>query len=113
MGAMPAWALLALTLPQAEPAFIEGFTEGFAELAQSYRLALVGGDTTRGALTVSVAVHGFVPPGQALTRSAAQPGDVIFVPVKTQSYSLLAKLRDISQIVFQLGLSAAAVAAIQ
>ncbi|HEX7816365.1 thiamine-phosphate kinase [Dyella sp.] len=79
MGAMPAWALLALTLPQAEPAFIEGFTEGFAELAQSYRLALVGGDTTRGALTVSVAVHGFVPPGQALTRSAAQPGDVIFV----------------------------------
>jgi protein involved in polysaccharide export with SLBB domain len=41
------------------------------------------------------------------------PGDVIFVPIKTRSYSLLAKLRDITQILFQLGLSAAAVAAIQ
>jgi thiamine-monophosphate kinase len=44
-----------------------------------YRLALVGGDTTRGALTLSVAVHGFVPPGKALKRADAQIGDAIFV----------------------------------
>ena len=79
MGASPAWALLALTLPSADAAFVEGFAEGFAQLAQPHRLALVGGDTTRGPLTISVAVHGFVPPGQALTRTGARVGDVVLV----------------------------------
>ena len=79
MGATPAWAFLALTLPNADEAFIDGLADGFAQLAQTYRLALVGGDTTRGALTVSVAVHGFVPPGKALTRAGAQVGDAVLV----------------------------------
>ncbi|TAL90607.1 MAG: thiamine-phosphate kinase [Rhodanobacter sp.] len=79
MGASPAWALLSLTLPQADSAFVEGFVEGFVQLAQPHRLALVGGDTTRGPLTVSIAVHGFVPPGQALTRQGARVGDVVLV----------------------------------
>lgn len=79
MGATPAWALLALTLPDANEAFIDGFADGFAQLAQMYRLALVGGDTTRGALTISVAVQGFVPPGKALTRAGAQVGDAVMV----------------------------------
>jgi thiamine-monophosphate kinase len=68
-----------MTLPKGDPDFIDEFATGFAQLAQSYRLALVGGDTTRGTLTISVAVHGFVPPGKALTRSGAKPGDAIFV----------------------------------
>ncbi|HEY8682878.1 MAG TPA: thiamine-phosphate kinase [Rhodanobacter sp.] len=79
MGASPAWALLALTLPSADATFVEGFAEGFAKLAQPHRLALVGGDTTRGPLCISVAVHGFVPPGQALTRAAARAGDAVLV----------------------------------
>jgi len=79
MGANPAWALLALTLPSADAAFVDGFAEGFAKLAQSHRLALVGGDTTRGPLTISVAVHGFVPPGKALTRAGARVGDAVLV----------------------------------
>ena len=83
MGASPAWALLALTLPTQAPEqvrhFIDGFAEGFAALAQPHRLALIGGDTTRGALSVSVAVHGFVPPGKALTRAGARAGDVVLV----------------------------------
>jgi thiamine-monophosphate kinase len=66
-------------LPNADEAFVDGFADGFAQLAQSYRLALVGGDTTRGALTLSVAVHGFVPPGKALTRAGAQVGDAVLV----------------------------------
>jgi thiamine-monophosphate kinase len=79
MGASPAWALLALTLPAADAAFVEAFAEGFALLAQPHRLALVGGDTTRGPLCISVVVHGFVPAGKALTRRGARIGDAILV----------------------------------
>jgi thiamine-monophosphate kinase len=79
MGATPAWALLALTLPWPDAAFVDGLAEGFAQLAGQYRLALVGGDTTRGPLSLSVAVHGFVPPGQALTRAGARAGDAVLV----------------------------------
>lgn len=79
MGAVPAWALLALTLPQGDAAIVDGLADGFAELAREHGVALVGGDTTRGPFCLSVAVHGFVPPGQAMTRSGARAGDVLFV----------------------------------
>ena len=84
MGATPAWALLALTLPpsgsaDALSAFVDGVAQGFAELAGPARVALVGGDTTRGPLTISVAIHGFVPTGTALTRRGARPGDAVLV----------------------------------
>ena len=79
MGASPAWALLAMTLPDADSVFVEAFAEGFSQLAKPHRLALVGGDTTRGPLTVSVAVHGFAPPGQALRRDGARVGDAVMV----------------------------------
>lgn len=83
MGATPAWALLALTLPElpaaAQAARVDDLAEGFAQLAQAHGVALVGGDTTRGPFSLSVAVHGFVPPGQALLRSGAQVGDAVFV----------------------------------
>ncbi len=79
MGASPAWALLAMTLPGADNDFVEAFAEGFSRLAKPHRLALVGGDTTRGPLTISVAVHGFVPPGQAIRRDGARVGDVVLV----------------------------------
>jgi thiamine-monophosphate kinase len=79
MGATPAWALLALTLPAPDVDWVRDFAAGFAQLAQPHRLALVGGDTTRGALTISVAVHGFVPPGKALTRAGARSGDAVLV----------------------------------
>jgi thiamine-monophosphate kinase len=79
MGATPAWALLALTLPDADAGFVDGLAEGFAQLARAHGVALVGGDTTRGPLSLSVAVHGFVPPGRALTRAGAQVGDAVLV----------------------------------
>jgi len=79
MGATPAWALLALTLPEPDQAFVEGLAEGFTQLAKPHRLALVGGDTTRGPLSISVAVHGFVAPGKALMRSGAKVGDAVLV----------------------------------
>ncbi|MBV5308802.1 thiamine-phosphate kinase [Chromatium okenii] len=79
MGAQPAWATLALTLPTAELAWIEGFSAGFAALATAHGVQLVGGDTTRGALSVTVQVHGFIPNGAAVRRSGAQVDDVICV----------------------------------
>jgi thiamine-monophosphate kinase len=79
MGATPAWALLALTLPEADSAFVERFADGFGELAAQHHVALVGGDTTRGALTISVTALGFAPPGQALRRDGARAGDLVFV----------------------------------
>jgi thiamine-monophosphate kinase len=79
MGAEPAWATLALTLPRAEPAWLASFARGFVRLARRHRVALVGGDTTRGPLTVTVQVHGFVPRRAAITRSGARVGDAIYV----------------------------------
>jgi thiamine-monophosphate kinase len=79
MGAEPAWALLGLTLPQVDADWLEGFARGFGQLALRHAVALVGGDTTRGPLTISVQLQGFVPRGAALRRSGAQPGDLLCV----------------------------------
>lgn len=79
MGAHPAWALLALTLPQVDEVWIQEFAAGFFALADRFGVALVGGDTTQGPLTVSVQLFGCVPKGRAVQRRGAQPGDQIFV----------------------------------
>lgn len=79
MGAEPAWALLALTLPEADAGFVEAFAEGFAELARAAGVALVGGDTTSGPLAVTVTALGSLPRGQALRRAGARAGDLVCV----------------------------------
>ena len=79
MGAKPAWALLALTLPDIDEAWLSEFAAGFSDLAGAHDVALVGGDTTSGHLTATVQILGHVPRGQALLRSGARPGDVVFV----------------------------------
>ncbi|WP_068829066.1 thiamine-phosphate kinase [Pseudomonas sp. BMS12] len=79
MGATPLGFTLAITLPQADPAWLEGFARGLAHMAQACGIALVGGDTTRGPLSLTLTVFGQVPAGQALTRSGAKPGDLLCV----------------------------------
>ncbi|WIO73966.1 thiamine-phosphate kinase [Porticoccaceae bacterium LTM1] len=79
MGAEPRWFTLALTLPESNPDWLQRFSEGLAKAARQYRCSLIGGDTTRGPLTVTIAIHGVVPKGAALTRSGAQVGDLVFV----------------------------------
>ena len=79
MGARPAWALLALTLPEADENWLEEFATGFGDLARAHGVALVGGDTTRGPLCISVQLLGHVPTGEALTRGGGGAGDVLFV----------------------------------
>jgi thiamine-monophosphate kinase len=79
MGAEPAWVTLALTLPDYDEAWMDAFMQGFFRLADRCQVALVGGDTTRGPLSVTVQATGFVPSGQALMRHGAQPGDHVYV----------------------------------
>jgi thiamine-monophosphate kinase len=79
MGAQPAWALLSLTLPTIDEDWLESFAAGFSALALSASIRLVGGDTTRGPLTITVQAMGTVPAGTALRRSGATPGDLVYV----------------------------------
>ena len=79
MGAEPAWATLALTLPAADARWVDEFAQGFAALARQHRVALVGGDTTQGPLSITVTVHGLLPERLALTRSGARSGDGVYV----------------------------------
>ncbi len=79
MGARPAWALLALTMPSADEAWLGEFASGFSALARAHQVALVGGDTTSGPLSVSVQLLGHAPRATAMLRSGGQPGDVLFV----------------------------------
>jgi thiamine-monophosphate kinase len=79
MGAKPAWATLALTLPSADPAWLEAFARGFFSLAGEHGVDLIGGDTTRGPLSISIQAMGLLRPGQALRRDAARPGDGIYL----------------------------------
>jgi thiamine-monophosphate kinase len=79
MGADPAWALLSLSMPEVREDWLEDFALGFRALADAQGVELVGGDTVRGPLVVTVAVLGFVEPALALRRSGARAGDVLYV----------------------------------
>jgi len=79
MGARPAWVTLALTLPLADADWLAAFSQGFAALARQTGVQLVGGDTTRGPLSISIQVHGFIGIDGALRRSGAAPGELIAV----------------------------------
>jgi thiamine-monophosphate kinase len=79
MGALPRWFTLSLTLPSVDEDWLAQFARGLAALANEHGVALVGGDTTRGALAISIQAMGTVPAGQALKRAGAQQGDLVCV----------------------------------
>lgn len=79
MGAEPAWALLGLTIPSVDEHWLSGFSSGLDALARRHGVALVGGDTTRGPLTVTISLAGTVPAGRALQREGARAGDDLWV----------------------------------
>lgn len=78
-GARPLGFTLALALPDADEVWLDAFSRGLLQLADRHGCPLVGGDTTRGPLNICITVFGEVPPGQALLRSGARPGDDIYV----------------------------------
>ncbi len=79
MGAKPAFFTLALTLPESDPQWLAALAQGMAEIAEPIGLALVGGDTTKGPLTITLQVHGYIDTGTAPLRSSAKVGDDIYV----------------------------------
>jgi thiamine-monophosphate kinase len=79
MGAEPAWATLAVTLPAIDEPWLDAFMEGFSTLARQHAVQLVGGDTTRGPMAFTLQAHGLVEPGRALLRNGARPGDALYV----------------------------------
>lgn len=79
MGAAPLAFTLALSLPQADEHWLEAFSAGLGACARTYGIALIGGDTTRGALSLTISVIGHLPAGAALRRGGARPGDLVCV----------------------------------
>ena len=77
MNAEPLWFTLALTLPQSDPEWLEPFARGLAETAHRYGVTLVGGDTTKGPLSITIQVTGACD--RPLRRDGASAGDRVFV----------------------------------
>ncbi|MGR3808457.1 thiamine-phosphate kinase [Pasteurella testudinis] len=79
MGAEPAWISLALTLPKVDHGWLAKFSQSFFEILDHYNVDLIGGDTTKGPLSISITAHGLLPRDKALCRHGAEKGDWIYV----------------------------------
>lgn len=88
MGAEPAWFTLSLALPGIDDAWLRPFAEGLLALADAHGIELIGGDTTRGPLTISVTAAGAVPPAEALRRDGAAVGDDVWISGSTGDAAL-------------------------
>jgi thiamine-monophosphate kinase len=94
MGADPRWATLAIALPEADEKWIAAFAEGFFRIAERFETELIGGDTTKGPLAISVTAIGEVPPGLALRRDAALAGDDVWLSGATGEAGLAVAYRQ-------------------
>ena len=79
MAAEPCWLTLALTLPELNQNWLDAFSRGLNDSLNRFNIDLIGGDTTRGPLSMTLSIMGLAPPGQFIRRCGAQPGDVILV----------------------------------
>lgn len=97
MGAKPRYALLSLTLPQIHEAWVAKFSEGLWSALDQFDVELIGGNTTRGPLSIALTVMGEVPPGKALLRSGAKTGDELWVsgPLGEAGWALYCLIGDI------------------
>lgn len=79
MGATPAWLTLAITLPEIDEEWLTRFSRSFTELLKRFNVNLIGGDTTRGVLSITVQAMGLCDRTNILRRDGAEPGDKIYV----------------------------------
>ena len=78
-GATPAWYTLALTMEDFDEEWLKDFSEGLRIISEEFKFPLIGGDTTKGSLSISVQVTGYCDPGKALTRNGSKEGDLVFI----------------------------------
>ncbi|RKZ71862.1 MAG: thiamine-phosphate kinase [Gammaproteobacteria bacterium] len=79
MGAVPKWVLLSISLPENNEAWLKEFASGFHKLARQHSVSLIGGDMSRGALSITINIQGLVSVDSALKRDGAQKDDLIYV----------------------------------
>ncbi|MDP8135188.1 thiamine-phosphate kinase [Pasteurella atlantica] len=79
MGAIPKWISLALTLPKVDHQWLAEFSKGLFAILDHYNVELIGGDTTKGALSITITAQGVLDKGTGLYRHKAQLNDLIFV----------------------------------
>ena len=79
MGGSPCWLTLALTMPACDEQWLQRFSDGLRDSLHRFNMALIGGDTTRGPLSMTLTIHGLVDANKAVRRSGAKPGDKIYL----------------------------------
>lgn len=94
MAAQPRWLTLSLTLPTAQSTWLDRFSQGLYDALGQYNVLLIGGDTTRGSLSMTLTIHGWVKPGKAVRRNGAQPGDCIMLSGEIGAAALAVSLLD-------------------
>jgi thiamine-monophosphate kinase len=94
MGASPRWISLSITLPKKDLVWIEKFSSSFNQLAKEHALVLIGGDLTKGPLSITIQIKGVSPKGKSLRRSGANVGDVIYVSGKLGAAAYALKHRQ-------------------
>lgn len=98
MAAEPCWATLALTLPAMNTQWLEAFARGLSDSFQQFDMALIGGDTTQGPLSITLTVFGQAPSGQEIRRKGAKPGDIIIVSGMLGAAALAVKLMNTHEV---------------
>ncbi|KTD55919.1 Thiamine-monophosphate kinase [Legionella sainthelensi] len=94
MAAKPCWITLALTLPEINSQWLTSFAQGLKDSLNQFNMTLIGGDTTRGPLSITMTILGIAPEGQAVSRSGAKPGDIVLVSGELGAAALAIKLLD-------------------
>lgn len=92
MAAQPCWATLALTLPEMNTKWLTSFAQGLSDSFKQFNIALIGGDTTHGPLSITLTIFGQSPYGHEIRRSGAKPGDVVLVSGQLGAAALAVKL---------------------
>jgi thiamine-monophosphate kinase len=79
MAATPSWFLLSISLPEVDAQWLQRFANGLKHTAERFSIQLIGGDTCRGNLSLSIQIAGLVPAGRYVSRAGASPGDLVLV----------------------------------
>jgi len=79
MGAIAKYFTLAISLPKIDQSWLQEYSGYLRQLSDQYDVSLIGGDTTKGSLSITVTMIGIVESSKALTRSGAQSGDEVYV----------------------------------